>query len=164
MGKKFNKVAVIVFFPITFIFKLIDRIITNNFLKKLDINKIDSLDGLAFEEFLYYSFKSLGIKVTRTKSSRDYGADLVLKIKKQTIVIQSKLYFNHSVGNSAIQEIASARTYYNADSGVVITNSYFTKSACNLATSTQVRLVDRNMLCEFLSSNKSRKKKIINEW
>lgn len=171
MGKIWGWIRVIVFFPITivfylfkFVWQIIDRNITNKYLQNIDIQKIDTLDGLAFEEFLYCTFKNLGIKVTKTKSSRDYGADLVLKLKHQTIVIQSKLYFNHSVGNSAVQEIATARSYYNANSGVVITNSYFTKSAKNLAGVTNIKLIDRNLLQEFLMSNKSIKLSIINEW
>ena len=170
MGE-FNKIFKIVFFPITIIFyllklgyRIIDKRITNEYLRSLSIEKIDSLNGIEFEKFLYLSFASLGIKVIRTKSSRDYGADLVLKRKNQTIVIQSKLYFNHNVGNSAVQEIATARTHYNADIGIVITNSFFTKSACYLAESNKVKLIDRFALENFLSSDKSEKLEIIDNW
>ena len=130
----------------------------------MDISSIDCLDGLEFEKFLYYSFRSLGLKVDKTKSSRDYGADLVLHLYKQRIVIQTKLYYNHNVGNSAVQEIVSARTYYEANRGIVITNSFFTKSAQNLADSTQVKLVDRYQLKDFLEKDKSEKLDIIEQW
>lgn len=159
MGDKFNKFFVIVFFPITFLlcilkylWHMIDLGITKKMIEKIDIEKIDSLDGLSFEEFLYYSFKSRRIKVEKTKSSRDYGADLIIYLDGYKIVIQSKLYYNHNVGNSAIQEVASARNYYNADGGIVITNSYFTKSAIILAEKTNVKLIDRKNLCEFLKN------------
>ena len=171
MGKTIKYIFKVVIFPITilfyslkFIIKAIDKKVTSNYLRKLDIDKIDCLDGLEFEEFLYYSFKSLGIKVTKTKSSRDYGADLLLKFKDQTIVIQTKLYFKHSVGNSAVQEIATARSYYKADSGLVITNSYFTKSACNLAESTQIKLIDRNSLSNFLASDNIDRLDMLEDW
>ena len=170
MGKFRDWFRVIVF-PITIIFcvikliwRLIDRFFARKFLKNIDIRDIDGLDGLAFEEFLYQSFRNIGVKVSKTRSSGDYGADLVLNLKNGRIVIQSKLYYNHNVGNSAVQEVASARNYYNADSGVVITNSYFTKAAINLADATNIKLIDRNMLQEFLSSDKSTKLSIINEW
>ena len=170
MGKTIKYLCKIVLFPITIIFyifkwiiKRIDNKITYNYLKKLNINNIDSLDGIEFEKFLYYSLKSIGLNVTKTPSSRDYGADLLIKLKKYTIVIQTKLYYNHSVGNSAVQEIASARNYYNADLGVVITNSYFTKSACNLAVSNNVKLIDRISLTNFLYSDKTTKLDIIKE-
>lgn len=171
MGKTTKYIFKIVIFPITMLFciykliiNFVDKKITSNYLRQLDIDKIDCLDGIEFEEFLYYSFKSLGIKVTKTKSSRDYGADLLIKFKNQTIVIQTKLYFKHSVGNSAIQEIATARNYYNADSGLVITNSFFTKSACNLAESNNITLIDRNRLSDFLSSDKVEQLYIISNW
>ena len=79
-------------------------------------------------------------------------------------MIQSKLYFNHNVGNSAVQEIATARNYYRADIGMVITNSYFTKSAYSLAESNQITLIDRNTLNEFLISDSSSKKEMLDNW
>ena len=170
MGK-FNKLLKIVFFPITIIFyllkqiyKFIDKKITTRYLNTLSIDKIDSLDGIEFEKFLYLSFASLGLKVSRTQSSRDYGADLVIKRKKQTIIIQTKLYFNHNVGNSAVQEIATAKTFYNADIGIVITNSYFTKSAYCLAESNQIKLIDRSWLESFFNSAKYEKLDMIDNW
>ena len=170
MGK-FNKLLKIVFFPITIIFyllkqiyKFIDKKITTRYLNTLSIDKIDSLDGIEFEKFLYLSFASLGLKVSRTQSSRDYGADLVIKRKKQTINIQTKLYFNHNVGNSAVQEIATAKTFYNADIGIVITNSYFTKSAYCLAESNQIKLIDRSWLESFFNSAKYEKLDMIDNW
>lgn len=171
MGKTTKYIFKVVIFPITILFyisklvlNMIDKKITSNYLRQLDINKIDCLDGIEFEEFLYYSFKSIGIKVTKTKSSRDYGADLLIEFKDQTIVIQTKLYFKHSVGNSAIQEITSARTYYKADFGLVITNSYFTKSACNLAESNNITLIDREKLSDFLCSTKVEQLDILKDW
>lgn len=171
MDKTIKYLFKIVIFPITIIFyffkyiyKWIDKKITGKYLLKLDINSVDSLDGKEFEEFLYYSFRSLGLNVTRTQTSRDYGADLVIKIKDQVIVIQSKLYFNHNVGNSAVQEIATARNYYRADIGMVITNSYFTKSAYSLAESNGITLIDRKSLSEFLISDSISKKEMIDSW
>lgn len=171
MGKTIKYLFKVVIFPITIIFYLlkliylaIDRKITNKYLMNINIESIDSLDGLEFEEFLYYSIKSLGIRVEKTSKSRDYGADLVIKLRNQILVIQTKLYYNHNVGNSAVQEIASARNYYNADLGVVITNSYFTKSAHTLAKSNNIRLMDRIALSDFLMSDKVTKKDIINNW
>lgn len=171
MGKTIKYLFKIVIFPFTIVFYIlkwlylqIDKKITRKFIDKININSIDSLDGLEFEEFLYYSIKSLGIKVERTQKSRDYGADLVILLKNHKLVIQTKLYYNHNVGNSAVQEIAGARKYYNADTGVVITNSYFTKSACALAESNNIRLMDRLALSDFLSSDKCTQKDIISNW
>ena len=171
MGKTIKYLFKIVIFPVTIIFyflrliyRFIDKKITYNYIRNIDIHSLDSLTGVEFEKFLYYSFRSLGLKVIKTQDSRDYGADLVLHMRDQTIVIQSKLYFNHNVGNSAIQEIVSARTYYSADGGVVITNSFFTKSAHTLADSTQIKLIDRSALTNFLSLDRSDKIDLIHSW
>ena len=171
MGKKTKYIIKVVIFPITIVFylikwiySLIDKKIARIYIDKLDINSIDSLDGLEFEEFLYYYIKSLGIRVEKTQKSRDYGADLVIKLKQQKLVIQTKLYYNHNVGNSAVQEIAGAKKYYQAESGVVITNSFFTKSACALAESNNIRLMDRIDLTKFLSSDKYTQRDIISSW
>lgn len=162
MGKKIKLTLSIVFLPITILFllvKLIYRSIEKKILRKviskISIIDIDGLDGHGFEEFLYLFFKSLNLNVKKTKSSRDYGADLIVEYKNKIIVIQCKLYYNHSVGNSAIQEINTAKNYYLADKGVVITNSYFTKSAISLSNSNDITLIDRLGMSSLLSSSRA---------
>ncbi len=169
MGKNYKFIIGIVFLPITIIFLFIKKIFTmisnkkiNKYINSLDISNIDSLDGKELEDFLYYFFKNLKIKVSKTKVSRDYGADLIIELNKIRVVIQCKLYFKHSVGNSAIQEVSTAKEYYNADKGLVITNSYFTKSAIELSKSNNIALIDRNIFSELLSSTVAQKHLIIN--
>ena len=171
MGKKCKIIAGIVFLPITVIFFVIKcfvRLLENRHMKSyigsISIADVDSLDGHEFEEFLFYFFKSLGLKVKKTKKSRDYGADLVLNYSDKIIVIQCKLYYNHSVGNSAIQEINTAKNYYMADKGVVITNSFFSKSAKNLSTSADIILIDRLAFDELLSADKTNKKLLLSSY
>lgn len=130
----------------------------NNYISNTTIDSIDSLSGQDFEEFLYYLFLNLGFDVEKTKSSHDYGADLILKVNNISIAVQSKLYFNHSVGSASVQEVYSSTKYYNTNAGVVITNSYFTKSAISLANSTNVILWDRNMLINLLNLKDIEKK------
>lgn len=164
MGK-LKKVILVVIFPITiifFLFRKIFKVIENKRLHKyfenLDIREIDALDGHAFEELLYYLFKSMGLKVTKTKASRDYGADLIISGKDKKAVVQCKLYYNHSVGNSAIQEIATAKEYYNAEIGIVVTNSFFTKPAITMANKIDIKLIDRDNLVNLLKNSKDKRK------
>lgn len=166
MGKKGWKIFLcLVFFPITmafFILKWIFKYLRNTALKKyissISIDSIDSLSGEEFEDLLYYYFLSIGLKVKKTKKSHDYGADLIIFHKSKKIVIQCKLYCNHSVGNSAIQEIFTATNYYNAGRGLVITNSYFSKPAINLAESSGIILWNRNTLEKILHLSENDKK------
>ena len=168
MGKKLKLIICIVFFPVTIlffvikgIFKIIEKIKFNNFLKNLTIKDIDGLDGHAFEKVMFELMKSAHLKVEQTPKSRDYGADLIVTTKLEKIVIQCKLYFNHNVGNSAVQEINTAKNYYDATLGVVITNSKFTKPAKTLAATSGVKIMDREALTEFLSLSPKQKKDYI---
>ncbi len=78
-----------------------------------------------------------------TSSKRDIGIDLVATNTQDGLftAIQCKFY-SSTVGNGAIQEVAAARLFYDADIAIVMTNSYFTKSAVQLANKTGVLLWD----------------------
>lgn len=168
MGKKMKIILSIVFLPITILFfiikfliKIIDKKRLQKYLENITIEDIDGLDGHAFEDVMYELFKSCRLKVEKTPKSRDYGADLIITTRHERIVLQCKLYYNHNVGNSAIQEISTAKNYYDATLGIVITNSHFTKPAKTLAESNDIKILDREDLCEFLSADKKSKRTII---
>lgn len=162
MGKFFKIILAIGFFPVVifyyllkWIFTLIKRRVTKKYIASIDIEKIDGLDGEEFEDLLAIYFKSLGLKVTKTKRSHDYGADLILEKDGEKIAIQCKLYFNRTVSNSAVQEIATAKDFYGAEKAVVITNSKFTKPAQILAEKIGVKLIDREGLVNMLKTSSS---------
>lgn len=115
------------------------------------IYEIDKMSGLEFEELLSEFFKSQGYKVSLTKQSNDYGADLILQKNKSKIIVQAKRYKN-KVGIKAVQEIIGAIGYYEADKGMVVTNSYFTTNAINLAKSNNIELWDRSKLTEMFKA------------
>jgi restriction system protein len=117
--------------------------------KKSNIHKIDKMNGDKFEEYLGHLFSTLGYDAEVTKTSGDQGADLVLKNEESIIVVQAKRYENN-VGNSAVQEIYSAKNFYGANDAWVVTNSYFTKSAKELAEVNDVKLIDRDQLIELI--------------
>jgi len=79
------------------------------------------------------------------KVTGDQGADLILSKDGEKIVVQAKKYAG-KVSNKAVQEIAAAKKYYNADRAMVVTNSAFTKSAIELAFSNDVELWDGRKL------------------
>lgn len=103
---------------------------------------VDAMNGYEFEKFLAEIFQTIGYDVEGTKLSGDQGADLFATRFGKKVVIQAKNY-SGSVGNSAVQEAISAKAFYACDEAMVVTNSYFTKSAIELATSAAVRLVGR---------------------
>lgn len=105
------------------------------------------MTGIEFEEFLKAHFQSLGYRVTLTQASHDYGADLILSRNGEKTAVQAKKY-SDKVGIKAVQEISGAVGYYGADKAMVITNSYFTSSAVQLAKSNAVELWDRTQLIQ----------------
>jgi len=110
---------------------------------------VDAMDGYQFEEFLVKLFTTIGYSVESTKKGADQGADLFAEKFGRKIVIQAKNY-KDSVGNSAVQQALAAKAFYNCDDAMVVTNNYFTASAKELAQSSQVRLVSRAELQEYL--------------
>ena len=50
------------------------------------------------------------------------------------------------VTNKSVQEVTAAIAHYNADEGMVITNSTFTQAAIDLADSNDITLIDREKL------------------
>ncbi|MBK6586893.1 MAG: restriction endonuclease [Acidobacteria bacterium] len=81
--------------------------------------------------------------------SGDQGADVVVVKFAEKTVIQAKR-FTGNVGNFAVQEIMAAISMYQAQKGMVITNSYFTPSARDLANVNNIELVDRDDLDELI--------------
>lgn len=106
----------------------------------------------------YYQKK--GFKdVHISKSSNDYGIDILAKKDNYTYAIQCKRY-NKPVGIKAIQEAIAGCVYYQCDIPVVFTNNIFSKAAINLANINDVELWDHDMLCYFLKKSKLLSKNI----
>lgn len=106
---------------------------------KYDLNNITT--GQQFELYLVNLFKESGYKTKHNGKTGDQGADLILKKDDYVYAVQAKFYTG-KLSNTPIQEIVGAMKYYNANQGVVITNSYFTTGAKNLAQANNVILID----------------------
>lgn len=128
-----------------------------------DLDEIDEMTGVEFEIYLYYKLKKMGYKVKMTPVSGDYGADLILKKRKEKIVVQAKRY-RKDVGIAAVQEVIGSIAYYNADRGMVITNSFFTTNAINLAIANDIILWDRRALITCLIKEEENLETYENHW
>lgn len=113
------------------------------------IDTIDNMSGEEFEELLLEHFRNFGYKGHLTPVTGDYGADLVLEKEGRKIVAQAKRW-KQSVGIEAVQQVIGAIKYYNADKGMVITNSVFTENAYELANANGIELWDRKKLMELM--------------
>ena len=89
-----------------------------------------------------------------TSSSGDYGIDIIGDNNNIKYGYQCKRY-RKKIGVYAIQQALTGVKYYNLDIPVVITNSYFTAAASNLADNTEVLLIDRDRLFKMVKKTKS---------
>lgn len=109
-----------------------------------------------FETSISDRFSDLGWQSQRTGRSGDQGADVIAEQGNVRLIVQCKLY-GRPVGNSAVQEAFSARTFYSGTHAAVVAASGFTTSARQLASSLGVDLVDDLELEEYaLSLHQSR--------
>ena len=106
---------------------------------KYSLNNITT--GTQFELYLVNLFKDLGYKAKHNGKSGDQGADLILKKEDYVYAVQAK-YYTGKLSNTPVQEIAGPLKYYNANQGVVVTNSEFTPGAEELAKANNVILID----------------------
>ena len=135
-----------IFVVAIFIFSLIKKKMKEKMRRKKyltsSLYKIDRMSGEEFETYLEAHFRNLGYKVMLTQKSNDYGADLILEKSGERVAVQAKRY-NGKVGNAAIQEVSGAMRYYKCQNGMVITNSFYTKNAINLAKECDIELWNR---------------------
>ena len=94
-------------------------------------------------------FESLGYQTQVTKASGDQGADLLVIGKGRKIAVQAKGYAD-GVGNHAVMEVVAGMNFYQCNSCLVVTNSYFTQAAISLAVANGCRLVDGAQIIELI--------------
>lgn len=129
---------------------LIYNIKPTNFIEPIE--DVDKMSGHEFEHYLAPVFRSQGYHVEVTKSSGDFGGDLLLRKRKEKAVVQAKRYGeDRKVGVDAINEVVGAAGYYNATKKIVITNRYYTEAAKISAKRNGVTLLDRDDLIRMIN-------------
>ncbi len=117
------------------------------------LREIDEMTGYEFETFAADLLEADGYEeVTVTSSSHDQGADIIMERDGVHFAVQCKVYSTR-LGNTPVQEITAAREFYGCHVGVVITNSYFTDSAVELAKANRILLWDRAYLAALIDRN-----------
>lgn len=116
--------------------------------------KIDQFTGIEFEELIRDILKKDHYhSVILTKSSNDYGIDILAKKNSLTYGFQCKRY-QHNIGVDAIQQAKAGQAYYKLDIVSVITNSFFTSNAYALAQCNDIKLIDRPQLIKMMKKTK----------
>lgn len=110
----------------------------------------DTMEGHDFEFFCAKLLRLNGYQnVDVTRGSGDQGIDILAEKDDIKYGIQCKCY-SSDIGNKAVQEAFSGKSYYGCHVAVVLTNRHFTRSARDLADSNHVLLWDREKLEELI--------------
>jgi len=104
-----------------------------------------AMTGLDYEVWVSERLQHLGWKTRVTQGSGDQGVDVVAEKGGTVVAIQCKKY-SSPVGNKAVQEAFSGKTYIGANKAAVVTNASFTRSAYELAQSVGVQLLHHDEL------------------
>jgi restriction system protein len=111
------------------------------------------LSGTAFEQHLESIFRLHGYDVSRIGQAGDQGTDLIVQRPGgPRIAVQAKCYAG-SVGNDAVQQVYAGMTFHGCHECALITNSYATRSATELASRVQCRVIDGHTLPELIRGN-----------
>jgi HJR/Mrr/RecB family endonuclease len=107
------------------------------------------MSGIEFERWICDSIRSFGASEARlTKATGDQGADILFEHLGLRVAVQAKSW-SGSVGNKAVQEAHSAKSFYDCHAAWVMTPSTFTASARTLAHRLNVLLIDGSTLNDF---------------
>lgn len=128
------------------------------------VSDTDNMDGFEFEHYCAQVLRRNGFNdVKVTQGSGDYGIDILAKKDSITYAIQCKCY-SSPVGNKAVQEAFSGKSFYHCMVAVVLTNSYFTDAAKETAKRNAVVLWDRNYLDRMIKNTESSERERQRQW
>ena len=110
---------------------------------------INAQPGRALEQFVRDAFLRAKWTVRPLPGSGDQGVDVLATKGEMTLAVQCKDY-SGSVGNAAVQEVATGRLFYDATIAAVVSPAPFTVAARRLAASASVTLLSPDGLEEFI--------------
>ncbi len=120
----------------------------------LQHSAIDSLDGAAFEAYVEALLKKRGYRVTHTGKAGDLGVDLIAEKAPYKFAVQVKRLSN-PVSRSAVSDAVAGKAHYKCNAAMVVTNNLFSPGAQELARSNGCKLVDRNVLADWMLDTKN---------
>ena len=97
------------------------------------LEEVDEMDDESFETWCISLLKRLDYRNFKiVPVIGDQGADFVATKNHERYAIKCKRHFT-AVDAGAVEELYSAKKYYNCDAAIVMTNSTFTTDATDLA-------------------------------
>jgi SNF2 family DNA or RNA helicase/HJR/Mrr/RecB family endonuclease len=124
--------------------------------KSLSLLEIDRLNPNLFEASIAALYKKQGFEIYLTPYSNDKGVDVVVLKNGDNYLIQVK-QTKSLVGNEAIQEICTAKNYYENKFNeqfnlLTVTNNDYSSSAKILAKTNDIQLFNRNHLENLINT------------
>lgn len=119
-------------------------------LRAIRMADIDFMDGLDFERYVCRLLERQGYRnVKNVRGSGDFGVDIIAEMDGLRYAIQVKRY-KDGVSRRAVSDAVAGKIHFECDASMVVTNSYFTAGAKQLAHSTNCALVDRDQLADWI--------------
>ena len=117
------------------------RTATREELTKTLRDKLNSMSGQEFEQYIAEVFRKTGNKVEIVGGPGDQGVDLLVKLGRKRVAVQCKLH-SKPVGRAAVSEVYAGARHHGASQSWLIAPGGFTPAAEELAKSTKVQLFD----------------------
>ena len=124
-------------------------IIQQRRIRALRISDVDVMSGRAFELYVKNLLAHRGFKVALTRSCGDQGVDLIASSGEDKYAVQCKRHSSR-ISRNAVSDAVAGQAIYGCNRAMVITNSYFTPGAVELARANGCYLVDRQTLGEWI--------------
>ena len=109
----------------------------------------DHVDGATFEKIVADALTRRGYRVQHTGKAGDLGVDLIAEKGALRFAVQVKRQTN-PVSRHAVSDAVAGKAHYNCNAAMVVTNNIFSQGAHDLAKSNGCKLVDRNVLADWM--------------
>ncbi|GAC1391384.1 MAG: hypothetical protein NVSMB46_03710 [Candidatus Saccharimonadales bacterium] len=110
---------------------------------------IDQMSGLDFEQYISRLLVRHEFSNIRLTERYDYGVDIIANKNNIVWGIQVKRY-SGLVKADAVRQVVTGLKKYSCSRAMVITNSYFSRVAQELAKVNDCKLIDRSTLKEWM--------------
>jgi restriction system protein len=119
--------------------------------RALSMDDVDNMPGLLFEDYVAKLMEHQGYSTQVTPGSGDLGVDIVAKRNGVRYAVQCKRH-SGGVSRRAVSDAVAGMNHYECSEAMVVTNSYYTSGALELARSNNCILVDRDELAQWANS------------
>lgn len=113
-----------------------------------DLEKSNYQKGVGYEDECIGLFRESGWTALETSKSGDAGADIIATKRGLKVAVQCKNW-SGNVGTTAIQEVVSAKGYYDADFAILLTETNVTRQAEVVAEKLKVIVIRKSDIPEL---------------